>query len=147
MVGGGQGGGRIIRSVNLLNVRPRLNQIEISRVPIGHSVGGNENYFPVRCGNLAYTIVWRSIPDDQSTTISRHDDLVLRVVHHPDGAVLNLGNCRRTGYGKVGKQEKPFHLVLQGGDWTSVVGDGNGGAMLQDFSIFIKAVASRFATR
>jgi hypothetical protein len=46
----------------------------------------------LECGNLAVCVVGWAIPDD-SSTISRHDELVIRELKNNDRSRLDLGMC------------------------------------------------------
>ncbi len=102
------------------------------------STGADEDQIVAKCGDFAYRIILdvrisiRSFSD--ASTISRHGDLVLRKVHHPDRSVLDLGHCQ------IGGEEKTKghpHLMLRFSETSLLIGDNDGGRLLSGVVAFV----------
>jgi hypothetical protein len=115
---------------------PRGNEISRPR-DVTDSVSGEKDNLLVKCGNLAYRVVWRGTVPHRNATISRYDDFVLTKVEYPDGAVLDLGKCSRTNNQGNYEHTKSFHVILQSESVAITYGDETGETILENFIIFI----------
>jgi hypothetical protein len=109
-------------------------------VEITDGTSSNKNQIIAKCGDFAYRIalnIRTPIPPlSDAPTIGRHGDLILRKVHHSNRPVLDLGHC---WIGGEKKAKSRFHLMLSFLETSLVVGDEDGGRLIESAEVFVSS--------
>jgi len=122
----------------LLDIASRMNGIAQADRRILDRATTHENQLAAECRDLAVRIRWTFPLSVDFTAIRRHYDFVVRVVDHPDGAVWDLGKCRRNqGSNRQQTPNELFHVTLQTAETSSLISDGDGDPLISGCAVFV----------